>query len=117
MNVTTAAIEKPRVVYVITFLMIVVSIFSALSISVQRTPAIHKAIILVAVPHPGAQPTEVEEQITRKIEEKLQKLNNVDFVASSSMRGSSITQVMFLDGVDPKAARGEVKDLVDEVRR
>jgi multidrug efflux pump subunit AcrB len=117
MNLSSAAIDKPRVVYVVAILVIIVSIFAAMSISVQRTPAIHKAIILVAVPHPGAQPTEVEEQITRKIEEKLQKLNNVDFVASSSMRGSSITQVLFLDGVDPDAARGEVKDLVDEVRR
>lgn len=117
MKLTNDAIDRPRVVLVFTMLILVMAVYSAIGISIQRTPAIHKAIIMIAVPHPGAQPTEVEEQITRKIEEKLQKLNNVDFVASSSMRGSSVTQVMFLDGVDPDQARSEVKDLVDEVRR
>ncbi|MDP6447792.1 MAG: efflux RND transporter permease subunit, partial [Pirellulaceae bacterium] len=88
MKLSATAIDRPRVVMVLMAVVLAAAAFALVSIPVQRTPAINKAIILVAVPHPGAQPTEVEEQITRKIEEKLQKLNNVDFVASSSMRGS-----------------------------
>lgn len=117
MKISDRAIEHPRIVLVGTFVILLAAAAALISIPVQRTPAISKAVILVAVPYPGAQPTEVEEQITRKIEEKLQKLNRVDFITSTSMRGSSITQLIFLDGVDPDVARGEVKDLVDEVRR
>ncbi|HIF34074.1 MAG TPA: efflux RND transporter permease subunit, partial [Planctomycetaceae bacterium] len=111
------AIDHPRIVLITTLLVLLAAGVAVVFIPVQRTPAISKAVILIAVPYPGAQPTEVEEQITRKIEEKLQRLSQVDFVSSTSMRGSSITQIIFLDGVDPDAARGEVKDLVDEVRR
>jgi len=93
-----------------------IAILAALYIPVQRTPAINTAVILVMVPYPGAQPTEVEEKITRKIEDTLKGLNNVDFVASTSMRGSSVTQVIFLDGVEAKRARDDVAHLVDEVR-
>ena len=117
MKLSEQAIDHPRIIYVATLLVCMLSVLAMIFIPVQRTPAISKAVVLVAVPHPGAQPTEVEEQITRKIEETLQKLDRVDFVSSSSMRGSSVTQVVFLDGVDAEAARGRVKDLVDEVRR
>ncbi|GAA4437820.1 efflux RND transporter permease subunit [Bremerella cremea] len=117
MKLSAGAIEQPRFVIVCTIIVLVAVVMVTLNIPVQRTPAISKAVVLVAVPYPGAQPIEVEEQITSKIEDALQKLKNVDFIASTSMRGSSVTQIIFLDGVDPDLARGEVKDLVDEIRR
>lgn len=116
-NLTDQAVDRPRVVIVLTLLMLAVAGFAAMRIPVQRTPAIHTAIVMVAVPYPGAQPTEVEDRVTRKIEEALQRLNNVDFVASTSMRGSSITQVIFLDGTPSDKARNDVEHLVNEVRR
>ena len=116
-NLTDIAVDKPRVVIVMALLVLAVAGFAAMRIPVQRTPAIHTAIVMVAVPYPGAQPTEVEDRVTRKIEEALQRLNNVDFISSTSMRGSSITQVIFLDGTDSDKARNDVEHLVNEVRR
>ena len=116
MKLSEYAIDRPRAVLMATVLVVFIAILAALDTPVQRTPAITKAVILVAVPYPGAQPTEVEEQITRTIEDELRNLGDVDFIASTSMRGSSVTQVVFLDGVDADEARGEVQDLVDRVR-
>lgn len=117
MKISDTAIDYPKVTWVFTILTFLLAILAAMKIPVQRTPPIHTAIVLVAVPYPGAEPTEVEEQVTRKIEDALQRLNNVDFIASTSMRGSSVTQVIFLDGVDGKRARDDVEHLVNEVRR
>lgn len=117
MKISAQAIEQPRFVMVCTLIVVLLAVFVGMIIPVQRTPAISKAVILVAVPYPGAQPIEVEEQITTKIEDALQRLSNVDFIASTSTRGTSVTQVIFLDGVDPDLARGEVKDQIDEIRR
>ncbi len=116
MKISEAAVDHPRIVIVAALLVLAMTIFAGINIAVQRTPAISKAVILIAVPFPGALPTETESQITREIENALQRLNDVDFIASTSMRGSSVTQVVFLDGVDADQARGEVKDLVDQVR-
>ena len=115
-KLTDKAIDHPRVILVSVALLLVATVFAGSNIPIQRAPAINTAIVMVAVPFPSALPKETESQITRKIEEALQSLNNVDFIASSSMRGSSVTQVVFLDGVDTDVARGEVKDLVDQVR-
>lgn len=116
MKLSLKAIDRPRVTLVGTILVLALAVLAAFNIPVQRTPAITKAVVLIAIPYPGASPVEVEEQITRKVEDALQKLNNVDFIASSSMRGASVTQVMFLDGVEPKRGRDDVKHLVDEIR-
>lgn len=90
--------------------------YAATFTPVQRTPAITKAVVLVAIPYPDAQPSEAENEIARKVEDVLGELQSVDFIASTNMRGASITQVIFLDGVDPDEAKREVKDLVDRIR-
>ena len=116
MHISHKAIDRPRVAIVGVLMVIAMAVMAALYIPVQRTPAIDKAVILVIVPYPGAEPIGVENKITRKIEDALEGLNNVDFIASTSMRGSSVTQVMFLDGVTGKQARADVEHLVNEVR-
>jgi hypothetical protein len=73
-------------------------------------------VVLVLVPYPDAQPAEAENEIARKVEEALSRLQSVDFIASTSMCGVNITQIIFLDGVDPDNAKREVKDLVDRIR-
>jgi len=117
MYVSHKAVDHPRVVFVSMLVVVALAVFAAMQIPVQRTPAINTAVVLVMVAYPGAQPNEVEEEITRKIEDALQRLNDVDFIASTSMRGSSVTQVIFLDGVEGTRARNDVEHLVNEVRR
>ncbi len=116
MYISHKAIDHPRVVIVGVLMVIIMAIVAACFIPVQRTPAINTAVILVIIPYPGAQPTEVEDDITRKIEDALQELDNVDYIGSTSMRGSSVTNVIFLDGVEAKRARDDVAHLVDQVR-
>lgn len=116
MKLSTNAIERPRIVAIGCILVFVVSCWSALMIPVQRAPAISKAVVMCTIPYPGAEPTEVEQQVTRKIEERIQRLDNIEFIASTSMRGVAVVQVIFLDGEDPESARIKVKDMVDEAR-
>ena len=116
MQISRKAIDRPRVVIVSVLLVMAMSVLALFYIPVQRTPAIDIAVVLVIIPYPGSEPTEVEDEITRKIEDALQGLDRVDYVNSTSMRGSSITSVIFLDGVKGKRARDDVAHLVDQVR-
>ena len=116
MNITSQAIDHPRFVLVATFFVLFLALYALSFTPVQRSPAITKAVVIVAVPYPDAQPSEAENEIARKVEEALTELQSVDFMASTSLRGASVTQVVFLDGVDPDEAKREVKDLVDRIR-
>jgi len=116
MALSSQAIDHPRFVLVATMLVLLLALYAAMFTPVQRTPAITKAVVIVAIPYPDSLPSEAENDITRKVEEALSELQSVDFIASTSLRGASITQVIFLDGVDPDEARREVKDLIDRIR-
>ncbi len=116
MELSRQAIDRPRVVFVATLLLLTVAVLAGMNTPVQRTPAITKAVVLVAIPYPDSEPTQSENNITRKVEKALGELKNVDFIASTSLRGSSVTQIIFLDGVDPDQARAEVQDLVQRIR-
>ena len=116
MSVSSQAIDHPRFVLVATLLVLLLALYAAMFTPVQRTPAITKAVVIVAIPYPDSLPSEAENDISRKVEEALSELQSVDFLASTSLRGASITQVIFLDGVDPDEARREVKDLIDRIR-
>ena len=66
MYISRKAIDHPRLVIVSVIMVIVASVIAAMCIPVQRTPAITKAVVIVIIPYPGAQPTEAEEDVTRK---------------------------------------------------
>lgn len=116
MKLTEQAIDNPRTVFVCCTLVLLLAVLAAVYTPVQVTPAITKAVVLVAVPYPDSLPAESENEIARKVEDALSELQSVDFLASTSMRGSSITQIVFLDGVEPDDAERKVKDLIDRVR-
>ncbi|MGL4511607.1 MAG: efflux RND transporter permease subunit [Lacipirellulaceae bacterium] len=116
MEISNAAIDRPRMVTVAAILVVLMAAYAVVFTPVQLAPAITKAVVLVAIPYPDSQPTEAESEIVRKVEDALTGLKSVDFVASTSMRGSSVTQVIFLDGVLPDEGRREVKDVVDRIR-
>ncbi|MCO6044596.1 efflux RND transporter permease subunit [Aeoliella sp. ICT_H6.2] len=116
MKISNFAIERPRLVTVCTGMTLLLALFACLLTPVQRAPAISKAVILVAIPYPDSQPSEAENEIARKVEEALTELQSVDYIASTNVRGSSVTQIIFLDGVTPDEGRREVKDLVDRIR-
>ena len=116
MKLSRQAIDRPRITLVAAALILLGAFYAATEIPVQRTPAINTAVVIVAVPYAGSKPNEVEEEISRKIEDSLGRLDRVDWMESTSMRGSSVTAVVFLDGVDSKQARDDVAHLVNEVR-
>ena len=116
MKISSQAIDHPRIVIAATMMVVLMALYAAFFSPVQLTPGITKAIVLVIVPYPDAQPSEAENEIARKVEDVLSELQSVDFIASTNMRGASITQILFLDGVEPNDAKREVKDLIDRIR-
>ena len=84
MSLSSKAVDHPRFVLIGVILVLFMALYAATFTPVQRTPAITKAVVLVAIPYPDALPSEAENEITRKVEETLTELQSVDFIASTS---------------------------------
>ncbi|HZT79482.1 MAG TPA: efflux RND transporter permease subunit, partial [Gemmataceae bacterium] len=75
---------------------------------VDAIPDLSENQVIVFTEWPGHGPREVEDQITYPLSLHLQGLAGVRVVRSSSDFGFSAINVIFEEGVDPKAARDEV---------
>lgn len=83
--------------------------------SLELTPEVSMPMIAVQTIYPGASPKEIETQITKKIEDAVSPVSEIDYIQSYSMENVSYVLVVFEMTKDANLARQEVKDKVDAI--
>ncbi len=81
-------------------LLMVVGVFCVFDLPVERYPNVQMGKVVISGFLPGASPEDVEALVTRKIEDSLEDLENVEYVRSRSYRERSTVLVKFLDDTD-----------------
>jgi len=79
----------------------------------ESFPDISIPIIIVMTPYPGASPTDVESQITDKLEKELKGIEALKQLSSTSQESFSVVTVEFVSGTDVDQALQKVRDRVD----
>lgn len=101
---------QQRVVFNLIFiLLIVIGSFTLLQMPVERYPNIFFGKMYVNTYLPGASPEEVEIQVTRKIEEGLENVEDVEYIRSSSYRERSSIVIKFIDDSDYRKRFNDVR--------
>ncbi|MEE9521661.1 MAG: efflux RND transporter permease subunit, partial [candidate division NC10 bacterium] len=121
MKLIQACIKYPVTVLVGVVLALLFGAISLLRLPWQMTPTIDRPQITVSTEYPGAAPLEVEQEITDRIEEKLNSVENLSEMTSTSFEGNSRIILKFDWGIDKDVARldiseklGRVKDLPED---
>ncbi|MAD07595.1 MAG: heavy metal resistance protein CzcA [Gammaproteobacteria bacterium] len=81
----------------------------------QVFPTIDPGIVTVTVPYPGATPSEVEESITRRVEESVFGIDGVQRVTSRASENVGVVTVELKDFVDPAKVRDDVEAAVERL--
>ena len=81
----------------------------------QVFPTIDPGIVTVTVPYPGATPSEVEESITRRVEESVFGIDGVQRVTSKASENVGVVTVELKDFVDPAKVRDDVEAAVERL--
>lgn len=115
-NLSAWSIRNPVVPIVLFFGLTILGVFSFAMMKVQNQPDIEFPMVIVSITQPGAAPTEIENQITQKVESSVRTIAGVDTITSTAEEGQTTTQVQFKIGQDINAAVNEVKNAVDRVR-
>jgi len=108
-------VRRPVLSRVITLVMVVVGVFSFLSLNVSRYPNVELPFITVITRFPGASPEEVETDLTRKIEDAVSGIGGIDKVTSTSTEGYSIVVAQFVLEKNVTTAVDEVRDKVGAI--
>ncbi len=115
-NISAWSIRNPVVPIILFIGLIMLGVSSFMQMKVQDMPDIEFPAVSVSISQPGAAPTEIETQITQRVEAAVRTISGVDSISSTATEGNSQTMVMFLIGTDVNSAVNEVKNAVDQAR-
>lgn len=115
-NISAWSIRNPVVPIVLFMGLVLAGLVSFARMQVQQQPDIEFPMVIVTITQPGAAPSEIETQITQRVESAVRSIAGVNSISSTATEGSSQTLVEFQLGEDINAAVSEVKNAVDQVR-
>jgi HAE1 family hydrophobic/amphiphilic exporter-1 len=89
MSITELAIKRPSLIVVIFSVLTFLGLVSYINLNYELMPKFSIPVVTVTTVYPGASPSEVENSVTKKIEDALSDLENLDEIKSTSLEGVS----------------------------
>ncbi len=115
-NISAWSIRNPIVPIILFIGLTLAGMMSFSEMEVQNDPDIEFPAVLVDIVQPGAAPSEIENQITQRVESAIRGVEGVTNMNSTAREGGSNTFVEFEIGTDIGQAVNEVKAAVDQIR-
>ena len=112
MSLYSTAVKKPISTIMITIGVVILGIFSYLQLPVDFFPKMDPPIITVFTFYPGANAADVEENITRKLEDGFGSISNLKKLTSTSKDNLSSITLEFEWGSNLDEATNEVRNAV-----
>jgi HAE1 family hydrophobic/amphiphilic exporter-1 len=115
MGILRALIARPVMTTMLVVVMVVMGLYSYSHLVTELIPSMNFPVIVVTTVYPGAAPGEVETQVTKKIEDAVATLADIDELTSTSMESMSQVVVRFELETDEDQDAIDVKDKVDAI--
>lgn len=115
-DISAWSIRNPVIPLVFFVGLLFAGIVSFTRMDVTDNPDVEFPLVRVSIAQPGASPTEIENQITQRVESSLTSISGVNSIQSTAREGSSLTLVEFEIGTDLIEAVNEVETAIDGVR-
>jgi multidrug efflux pump subunit AcrB len=115
-NISAWAIRNPIPVIVLFIALTAAGWVSFDKLRINNGPDLDLPAVTVTVTQPGAAPAEMETEITRKIEDAVVGLGNVNHIKSNVSDGLSVTTVEFEYGKNTDRAVNDLRDAVTKIR-
>jgi len=117
MALTRLAITRPLAILMLIISLVLMGAVSFTRMKVDRFPNISFPAVFVTIPYAGAAPSDMEELVTKPVENALSGLPGIDTLSSTSSEGSSNINVRFVEGTDTNQAALDVDRKISSIRR
>ena len=117
MKISRKAVDKPVLVTLITIILVILGIIGLRTLPLEEYPKINVPWIVVAIPYPGAAAEDIEQQVTVKVDEKLNGIKHLKRLLSYAREGASVHVIELYEKADKQDALTEVKEKVDQIKR
>ena len=116
MNFVTWSIRNPVPVIMMFIGLTVAGLLSFPRLGVLDRPDIEFPAIIVTVTYPGVAPTQMESEVTRKVEDAVATIASIDEMRSTVNEGASTTVIQFTFGVDINEKMDDIRDALTRIR-
>jgi len=116
MGLSNFSVNRPVAIVMIVLAIMLIAIVSLSNLSIDLFPEMNFPIAIVVTSYQGAAPSEVENMISRPLEEMLGTVENVTDISSISSMGSSVLILHFETGTDLNFATLQMRERIDIVK-
>lgn len=116
LNVSAYSIRNPLVAILLFVLLTLGGIYGFMQMKVQQFPDIDLPAVVVTVTLPGAAPSQLENDIAKKVENKLTSIEGVKHIRTTLQTGAATMVTEFVLEKDIQEAVDDVRSAVGEVR-
>ena len=116
MGLIRTLVDRPVLSTMIVTALFVMGVNGYLKLNLELIPRVDYPVIVVTTVYPGASPAEVESQITKRIEDQVATLANIEELVSESRESVSIVTIQFSLKMTQDQGAIDVKDKVDAIR-
>lgn len=113
---SSIAINNRTTVYLVTVLITIIGIFSYIMLPKEQFPEVEIPIFNVVTIQAGSSPADMENLITRPLEQELRSIDGIDEISSVSKQAASIITIEFETSKNKLVAQQEVNDAVEKAR-
>ena len=106
-------VRRPVFATMLILSLVVVGIFSYFSLGVDLFPKVDIPTVVVIIANPGASPEEIETEISKRVEDAVNTISEVDEVRSTSSEGQSLVTIQFELSKNGDVAAQEVQNKVN----
>lgn len=104
MSITELAIKRPSLIVVIFAVLTFLGVISYFSLNYELLPKYSQPVLVIVTPYPGASPSEVENSVTKRVEDAISSLEDIDNIQSTSAEGNSVVVIIFRSTADMEKA-------------
>jgi multidrug efflux pump subunit AcrB len=116
MNFVTWSIRNPVPVIVLFTALTIAGLYSFPRLGIQDRPDIEFPAVIVTVTYAGVAPSQLESEVTRKVEDAVMAIAGIEQIRSTVNEGVSTTVIEFQFGQNLSEALDDVRDALTRIR-
>jgi HAE1 family hydrophobic/amphiphilic exporter-1 len=116
MRITDLSVKRPVTTTVFYLALIVVGIFSLGRLAIDLIPDISFPVVVIYSSYPGVSPQEVEENLTKIIENTAASASRIENIRSTSREGTAVVIVEYQWGTNLAEASNDLRERLDLIR-
>lgn len=116
MSLYANSVRRPIMTGLIYIAVVIIGIFSLTKLPVDMFPHMDGNSIMVLTMYPGASAEDIEDNVSKPIENVLNSLSDMKHITTNSKENYSITYLEFEYGVDIEQKTNDVRDKLDMVK-